>query len=82
MKLAERLGNAAVLTLDDYKTQREERAAKNIYGAHPEANNLDLILEHLQALLAGKAVEKPVYRREAGKADGAKPESYFSTASS
>lgn len=69
-KLANKLGSAVVLALDDYKTPRREREAKNIYGAHPEANNLDLILSHLQALRAGEAVEKPVYCRKAGMTGG------------
>ncbi len=70
--LAENLGNAAVLALDDYKTSRKERAAKNIYGAHPEANDLALILKHLESLRAGKTVEKPVYCRERGMTGGKK----------
>lgn len=66
LKLAKKLGNAVVLALDDYKTRRSERAAKNIYGAHPEANDLGLILKHLEALRAGGAIEKPAYCRETG----------------
>ena len=66
LKLAKKLGNAVVLTLDDYKTPRAERAAKNIFGAHPEANDIALVLEHLEALRAGRPVRKPLYCRERG----------------
>lgn len=68
-QLAESLGNASVLTLDDYKTPRVERAKKKIFGPHPEANEMQLIIEHLSLLRQGASVNRPVYNSETGCAD-------------
>ncbi|MCB2154907.1 dihydrodipicolinate synthase family protein [bacterium] len=71
--LAEQLPGAAVLRLDDYKTSREERYPRNLYGAHPEANRMELIREHLGCIREGRAFDKPVYDSEAGEARITKP---------
>lgn len=65
--LARALGRASVLNLDDYKTPREQRASKNIFGAHPEANEMLLLSAHLLHLRRGEPIEKPLYCREAGR---------------
>ncbi len=65
--LAGALGQAAVLGLDDYKTPREVRAQKNIYGPHPEANEIQLLHRHLQQLRRGAVIEKPCYCRVRGR---------------
>lgn len=64
--LAERFepGNLLLISLDSYYRDRadqtlEERARINY--DHPEAFDQALLLEHLQALRAGQAVEQPVY---------------------
>lgn len=68
VKLACSIGGT-VLNLDDYKTPREERRNKNLFGAHPEANRMDHILEHLKALKHGQSVQKPVYNAVTGNAN-------------
>jgi uridine kinase len=65
--LAHALECAVVLGLDDYKRPREERYPKGIYGAHPEANELDLLRQHLGHLRQGQAVERPLYCSERGR---------------
>ncbi len=67
--LAEVLGEAAVLRLDDYKTSRRFREAKGILGPHPEANEMDLIRWHLEDMRAGIPFFKPVYDRALGMID-------------
>lgn len=68
-ELAEVLQDAAVLRLDDYKTPRSIRAAQNVFGAHPEANEMELLSKHFGMLKNGKALEKPVYNHDTGIAD-------------
>ncbi len=67
-KLARLLDNANVLRLDDYKTPRSTRSSRNLYGAHPEANEMDLIAKHLLAVANNETIEKPVYDSTAGQA--------------
>ena len=67
------LGDASVLTLDDYKTAREFRQNYNIYGPHPDANKLSLIREHLICLKNGARFDRPVYCAEAGDARNSVP---------
>jgi len=66
--LAARLGNAAILTLDDYKTPRETRAGLNLFGAAPEANRMDLIADHLGCIRQGRGFDRPVYDMDRGAA--------------
>ena len=56
----------SILNLDDYKTPRQTRSAQNIFGAHPQANKMDLIKTHLTAIKKGKSFNKPVYCRKEG----------------
>ncbi len=67
-QLRAELGDAAVLALDDYKTARDLRQNRSIYGPHPDANKLALIREHLVKVRAGALFEKPVYCADAGDA--------------
>ncbi|MDP6046627.1 MAG: dihydrodipicolinate synthase family protein [Phycisphaerae bacterium] len=67
-RLARRLGDAAVLRLDDYKTARAHRRQAGIFGAHPDANKMELIAEHLAAIKNGDAISKPVYDATIGAA--------------
>ena len=69
LELSEVLGNSAVVRLDDYKVPRQTRAALNIFGAHPKANQMDLISKHFQSLSQGESIEKPVYNYTTGEAD-------------
>lgn len=61
--------DACLLGLDDYKTSREFRASKNIFGPHPDANEMNLIKEHLHAIQQRQSFNKPVYNRQLGKID-------------
>ncbi len=68
-RLARRLPASAVLHLDDYKTPRETRRARNLYGAHPDANRIELLREHCALLKAGQSIDAPVYETVSGRAD-------------
>ena len=68
-ELSEALDNSDVLRLDDYKVSRSTRASLNIYGAHPRANNMELLAEHFHMLSRGESIEKPVYNRDTGVSD-------------
>lgn len=57
----------ATITLDDYhRYDREERRRLGITPLVPEANDLDLLAEHVRYLKDGKSVMKPVYDHTAG----------------
>ncbi len=72
--LARQLGDdAAVLPLDDYKTARETRRRSGIFGAHPEANKMNLIAAHLEAIRRGEPIRKPVYDSATGDAQATEP---------
>ena len=71
--LARELGDAVVLRLDDYKTAREARRQRNIYGPHPDANKLALIREHLTRIQQGQRFDKPVYCADTGDAPHTEP---------
>ena len=71
--LSRLLHESSVLTLDDYKTSREERKNKNIFGAHPAANRIDLIREHLLSIREGKTFDCPVYDTVEGEISGTTP---------
>ncbi|NCD33935.1 MAG: hypothetical protein EOL87_11045 [Spartobacteria bacterium] len=68
-RLAEHLKNASVLHLDDYKRSRSSRAKECIFGAHPRANRIQLLLEHLRCISNGTPFEKPVYDSVRGVGD-------------
>jgi 4-hydroxy-tetrahydrodipicolinate synthase len=67
-RLAQRLDDAAVLRLDDYKTARAERQKAGVFGPHPDANKMMLIAEHLGRLRQGQPFEQPVYDPSIGDA--------------
>jgi phosphoribulokinase len=67
--LQKHLTSSSIVHLDDYKTPRAERAALGIFGAHPQANKMNLIQEHLIQLRLGNRIEKPVYNAIDGTAD-------------
>jgi uridine kinase len=66
-ELALALDDAVVLSLDDYKTSRQERKQKNIFGPHPDANEMDLIRTHLGYLRENRTIDKPCYCSERGQ---------------
>jgi phosphoribulokinase len=58
---------SVTLRLDDYhRYTRAERSARGITALHPDANDLDLMEEHLRRLAAGQPVIKPVYNHAVG----------------
>ncbi len=67
-KLASFLNTTAILELDHYKTPREERYPKRIFGADPQANECDLIVKHLKELKKNGTIERPYYCSTAGRA--------------
>jgi 4-hydroxy-tetrahydrodipicolinate synthase len=67
-RLTERLDDATVLRLDDYKTARAERQKAGIFGPHPDANKMALIAEHLGRIRQGQPFEQPVYDSSIGDA--------------
>jgi uridine kinase len=68
-KLAELLPDSTILYLDDYKTPRAERYGQNLFGAHPKANKMNEVQEHVSCLKEGKSFNKPVYNAENGTTD-------------
>ncbi len=68
-KLAQCLPDSNILRLDDYKTPREVRKGQNLFGAHPEANMMDLVEEHYITARNGESFDKPVYNAVSGEAD-------------
>lgn len=60
----------STITIDDYhRYDRQERKTLGITPLVPEANRFDLLEEHLEALKAGKSIEKPVYNHDNGVFD-------------
>jgi len=64
-QLNNQLNNSAILFLDDYRYPRSQRD-KNLLGSNPKANNLNLLLTHLDSILINESFEKPVYNSVAG----------------
>jgi phosphoribulokinase len=55
------------ICLDDYHLlDRTARLRTGISALHPDANNLALMTEHLQALARGEMIVKPVYEHATG----------------
>ena len=64
----------ASFSMDDYHSlDRKQRKERNITPLHPDANHLDLLAEHLEALRAGKSIDKPVYDHSCGAISGTVP---------
>ena len=59
-----------VICLDDYHAQdRNGRKTLNITALCPEAQNFELMYQHVKALKEGKAVDKPIYNHVSGLLD-------------
>jgi len=67
--LASRLPDSCILHLDDYKTPRAIRKNQGLFGAHPDANRIDLIREHLAKIRNGTDFDKPIYDNVHGTTD-------------
>lgn len=71
-KLADRLNNkipATVISLDNYRLDRESRTESQLLGSNPEANKIDLIKQHLNLIKQDQPFSYPVYSSKTGKAD-------------
>jgi uridine kinase/dihydrodipicolinate synthase/N-acetylneuraminate lyase len=68
-RLRNALSDSVILHLDNYKTPRTLRQSKNVYGAHPDANYMELIIEHLQAIRENKSFNTPLYDVVNGTSD-------------
>lgn len=60
-KLASLLPDAGIISLDNYKKSRKVRLENDTWGPHPDANRIDLIVEHLSLLRDGSTIEIPIY---------------------
>jgi phosphoribulokinase len=64
----------ASFSMDDYHSlDRKQRKERNITPLHPDANHLDLLAEHLEALRSGRSIDKPVYDHSCGAISGTVP---------
>ena len=61
-------------SMDDYHSlDRRQREERHITPLHPQANHLDLLAEHLEALRQGTGIDKPVYDHSRGEMAGTEP---------
>ena len=67
--LAEELEDSATLKLDNYRKPRRERAGTGLLGSNPDANNVDLLISHLELIKQQKEFEYPVYNEISGEID-------------
>ena len=65
-KLQRHLPETGIVHLDNYKISRADRLQKQLNGPHPDANRMDLAIEHLAAIKAGETVSLPVYDLSTG----------------
>jgi uridine kinase len=55
-----------ILSLDDFRLPREERAKHGRYGSHPLGNDVDRLEQVLEEAKAGRQVMQPVFDPEHG----------------
>jgi len=64
----------ATFSMDDYHSlDRRQRKERNITPLHPDANQFDLLAEHLEALRRNERIDKPVYDHRTGDISGTVP---------
>ncbi|OPY49397.1 MAG: phosphoribulokinase [Methanosaeta sp. PtaU1.Bin060] len=64
----------ASFSMDDYHSlDRKQRKELGITPLNPDANHLDLLADHLEALRRGETVQKPVYDHSIGEISGTVP---------
>jgi phosphoribulokinase len=64
----------ASFSMDDYHSlDRQQRKAMGITPLNPQANRLDLLADHLEALKGGQSIDKPVYDHSIGAIAGTVP---------
>jgi phosphoribulokinase len=66
--------NVISFSMDDYHSlDRQQRKERNITPLNPQANHLDLLADHIEALRAGEQIDKPVYDHSSGQIKGTVP---------
>ncbi len=73
MMLSNALESSSILPLDNYRIPRNEREQRKRHGSHPDANRIDLLLEHIDKLHQGKQINCPVYDTVTGTVMSDKP---------
>jgi phosphoribulokinase len=64
----------ASFSMDDYHSlDREQRRALGITPLNPQANHLDLLADHIEALKRGESIDKPAYDHSNGQIKGTTP---------
>ena len=64
----------ATFSMDDYHSlDRRQRKERNITPLHPDANQFNLLAEHLEALRRNERIDKPVYDHRTGEISGTVP---------
>ncbi len=64
----------STFSMDDYHSlDRRQRKERNITPLHPDANQFDLLAEHLEALRRNERIDKPVYDHRTGEISGTVP---------
>ncbi|MGB3921645.1 phosphoribulokinase [Methanothrix sp.] len=64
----------ATFSMDDYHSlDRRQRKERGITPLHPEANQFELLAEHLEALRGNERIDKPVYDHRTGEIAGTVP---------
>jgi len=71
--LSNALASSSTLSLDNYRIPRKEREQRKLYGSHPDANRIDLLLEHIDKLHQGKKINYPIYDTVTGTVMSDKP---------
>lgn len=67
--LQKQIENSSVLSLDNYRLPRKYRDTLKLYGSHPDANRLDVLMIDLETLRLGKSIQQPVYNKATGSVD-------------
>lgn len=70
--LADHLGDARVVPLEDNRKPRSERA-RGIYGSHPAGDRLDVLKSHLDGTREGRSFERPEFCSVRGAAFESEP---------
>jgi len=60
----------SICTDDYHKYDRQQRAERHISALNPDANHLDIVEQHIQALRKGQPIFKPVYDHVKGVCGG------------
>ncbi len=65
--LYHRMTDVEILSLDDFRLPRDQRAVHGRFGSHPEGNDLERLERVLGQARSGDAVSQPVFDLEQGR---------------